>query len=167
MKGWGKDLVTGNAFPVKNFTEDGSVAGEAYFHYVSDISFDVNGETFVVPVSIQELGITPLDPVIHHYLYGVTFGKELSISNTTPIQFMEIYPNPAYDHVYIKLPAALNGNANIEVIDITGKTVYSRNLSLSPSINTINLNLSSLEEGVYFVQLHHNKAVYGNKILLK
>ena len=67
---------------------------------------------------------------------------------------IKIYPNPAQDILYIEME---NNNASrMEIRDLTGKLVLSRDIEMSDRIN-----IENLENGIYFVNL-----VNGNRTLI-
>jgi len=65
---------------------------------------------------------------------------------------LKIYPNPSNDVVTIDLPSALDNNVNITVTDTQGKKIKTKVLNAEK--NT--LDVSSLQTGVYLIQISHN-----------
>lgn len=86
------------------------------------------------------------------------------IDETEANQFVNIFPNPAEDIIYLKALKEIRGEVNIEIIDCFGKQVYKRdNIDLQKNSNEI-LYLNDLQNGVYFLifdneNLHFNKKV--------
>ncbi len=70
--------------------------------------------------------------------------NQLSIAENTSVQ-VSAFPNPTTDNVTIS--AAAEGNASLNVTDVSGKVVLTNNLDLSTG--NVNVNLSSLEAGMY------------------
>ncbi|MBP5528182.1 MAG: thiol protease/hemagglutinin PrtT [Bacteroidales bacterium] len=71
---------------------------------------------------------------------------------------LQLYPNPASDHITIVLNEALgieNGEW-LTVLDVTGRTVLAQPLAPTAS-QTLTLDVSTLADGLYFVRLgaHH------------
>lgn len=81
--------------------------------------------------------------------------------NTDEVEFHDLvlYPNPTMDIVNIKLPFADNAMFNVEIMDVTGKVVYSKNNLNGPIISIDAHNLSS---GIYQIKLKTNS---GSKVL--
>jgi len=72
---------------------------------------------------------------------------------------LSVYPNPFSSVLNIDIPGNENGNTEVKVFDLLGKSVYTENFSgLSHS-----LNLSGLEKGIYFVEINNGK----NKVIKK
>jgi hypothetical protein len=80
---------------------------------------------------------------------------------------LSVYPNPSEGYVKLKLELARNATAQIEVVDIVGKTVFSTQHEAIAGANEIDLDLSSLNEGIYFVKISANGASGTAKLILK
>lgn len=71
-----------------------------------------------------------------------------------------VYPNPAQDILNIKLESPLYGEANWNIMDITGKIIYSSKFELNANIQEMTLDISKLSSGMYILQL---QTVEGSK----
>lgn len=78
---------------------------------------------------------------------------------------MEVYPNPANDLINVNVMAIAEGNGTISVYDLTGKNVMNVNAFMSRGENKTQLDLSSLTNGVYFVQCKFNGSNLTTKIV--
>jgi len=77
--------------------------------------------------------------------------KGLSTTNTAVQSQFKIYPNPVQETVYIQATEPLTEDTQIAVFDVAGKRV----LSMQAKATDLNqLNVSSLNSGVYILQLH-------------
>ena len=61
---------------------------------------------------------------------------------------LELFPNPANEAITISLHAAADYVELFEVLDATGKTVFSFNLENNQSV----LNISNLASGLYYIK---------------
>jgi choice-of-anchor B domain-containing protein len=75
----------------------------------------------------------------------------LSAKNSLPENTFKIYPNPFKELIHIELPA-FNGLLRAECYDISGRRVYSKNITLQAQ-TSIEIDLESLFPGVYFLKL--------------
>lgn len=83
----------------------------------------------------------------------------------TPNNPITIYPNPVSNNQTTILLDKLYENAQLQVIDITGKIVKAENVAVTSK--NITLNLDGLNKGIYFVQiLHDNALVSSEKLVL-
>lgn len=94
------------------------------------------------------------------YLTGVT-------ENTLASSQISLYPNPALNKVSIKIEADVAGrNKQVQVKDLTGKLVQS--VAFSANSNRLNLDVSSFESGIYFVNIMvENKNVITKKLIVQ
>lgn len=77
---------------------------------------------------------------------------DFAVSVETPgkVQLFEVYPNPASDRINVVFD--LNGQADIEIIDMTGRRVYVTRYNAGGFTN-YSLDVSSLNSGVFFIRV--------------
>lgn len=73
----------------------------------------------------------------------------------------EIHPNPATTTIFIE--GALNDNAQVSIIDLTGRCV--KEVEISNTVSSI--NVEDLESGVYFISVKQNENNYVEKLVIK
>lgn len=71
----------------------------------------------------------------------------------------KLYPNPARDAVKISLQVSEAGDALVEVINLNGQTVIARSASLEAGMQSIDLQVGDLANGVYTVKIALNDRV--------
>jgi broad specificity polyphosphatase/5'/3'-nucleotidase SurE len=78
-----------------------------------------------------------------------------------------VYPNPCNDVLNINFPTTnANAQVTIEVISLTGKTVYRENWNDAGFNPEKRIDVSSLESGIYLVQTtDENAKKFTNKII--
>ena len=59
------------------------------------------------------------------------------------------YPNPARDHLKMDFFAELDGNAEVMLMDMTGRAMISKNVTVMEGENSITLNTSDIPSGFY------------------
>lgn len=64
-----------------------------------------------------------------------------------------LYPNPVRDQLNIAITSTVSEKASLVITDVTGKVVMQMNTALVSGDNNINLNVSSLSNGVYYLKL--------------
>lgn len=64
---------------------------------------------------------------------------------------MNVYPNPANENTTLEYNATEDGNHSIILTDITGKVVMNENYNAQKGNNRLNLNLNSIESGMYLI----------------
>lgn len=79
---------------------------------------------------------------------------------------LDVYPNPAKDQVSVSLELTKQNNIVCEVIDITGKVVLTHTNQGYRGKNTVAVNTSALNNGMYFVSVKVNDQVITKKITI-
>lgn len=98
---------------------------------------------------------TPSDIIFAVELLENTAGvNDNSLSN------FSLYPNPASRGV-VSIETETQGAKQVTVFDVLGKTV------ISTTLEGTELNISSLQEGVYMVQVTQNNATATKKLIVK
>jgi hypothetical protein len=70
------------------------------------------------------------------------------------VESLDVFPNPSSSISNVKFNLSQNINTSIQVLDITGKVVFSENFGiLSEGNQLIQINVSNLNSGLYFVRL--------------
>jgi len=75
---------------------------------------------------------------------------------------LNIYPNPTNDKLFIEFDA-LEKNVSYEILDVTGKTIDHNSTALEARI--LEINLSSLRSGIYFLKVKLNNIVSNKKFI--
>ena len=83
-------------------------------------------------------------------LTGDGGGCTTGISQEEAAKFISVFPNPATDVVNITLVPNLNAES-LQVIDFTGKTVFT--MPVSPSKSEYQINVSNYSKGVYLIRV--------------
>lgn len=78
---------------------------------------------------------------------GILSFKEKSIEK------VKLYPNPAMDVVRLFISLSQPGIVNLSVKNILGRTVLQHNYGWLSQSKTLKLDVSSLKEGIYFVEM--------------
>ena len=80
---------------------------------------------------------------------------------------VSIFPNPANGLFKVSMESDMHAIADIEIIDIVGRVVYSEQAELNTGKNYIELNASDLKKGLYLVNTKINNKVNVSKLLVK
>lgn len=89
-------------------------------------------------------------PVITNRFDSEFVEESLSVSDVDVTAF-NLFPNPASGEVTIELNSNALGNVTVHVIDLQGKLILRTHISEG---NTITLDISELQSGIYFVKLN-------------
>ncbi len=78
-----------------------------------------------------------------------------------------MYPNPANENVIITLNATQKSEGNVNLFDMKGALVKSINTQLVAGMNSVNLSLTDLPKGMYFVQINSNESTLTKKLIIE
>ena len=94
-------------------------------------------------------------------------GSTANVQNKNSNSTIKVYPNPAKDHLVIDLGNSPSvAGYEINIFDVTGKSVY--NSTISKSNETIDLNTWS-GKGVYFIKIYDKQSqqIENRKIVIQ
>jgi len=115
------------------------------------ISFVHNGNLYIT---------TGMDGALNRLAETWKVSNINSIADHSNIQKLDIYPNPASDHVMIELPGT---TAALIISNTMGEAV----LKLpGPLEGKIELDVSNLSGGIYFLKLHSAQRVLSGKFMI-
>lgn len=82
-------------------------------------------------------------------------GGFLGIENEVASELtnLAVYPNPASNNLNVAFNLDQASNVSLSVVDMTGKVVIAAKNNFGAGVNTANINVSGLTNGVYFVQV--------------
>ncbi|MCF8429912.1 MAG: T9SS type A sorting domain-containing protein, partial [Bacteroidia bacterium] len=78
-----------------------------------------------------------------------------------------MYPNPAKENVSIVLNATQKSEGNVNLFDMKGALIKSINTKLVAGINNVDLSLTDLPKGMYFVQINSNESTLTKKLIVE
>ncbi len=78
---------------------------------------------------------------------------------------VNLYPVPSCGQLVVTLKG--NGYSNLKLYDVFGREVYSQALDASEQNKSLNLNISNLSNGVYFMQIYTQKDMISKRVLLQ
>ncbi|NQT77404.1 MAG: endonuclease [Bacteroidetes bacterium] len=80
---------------------------------------------------------------------------------------VEVFPNPASDHVNISFVATEEFEFNISVSDISGKQLIVEEYFAEQGVNKYNLDLNGFKQGVYLMSLRGEKGTLNYKLIIR
>lgn len=96
-----------------------------------------------------------------------TFGWKSVKMNTEMESVYSVYPNPTNGNINISLSNIQSSTTSINVIDLTGRTIYTTTIESENSIQTSVDMPSDAPAGIYFVEVVNTNKRYVEKIVLK
>ena len=106
------------------------------------------------------------DPIVTNATLN-TIGSSVSVPglSQTGASF-SVYPNPANNTCYAVINSDIAGNADMKVVDITGKLLINRTLSIIAGNQTVPVDVSRLTPGVYFMTINNGGKAETQKLVI-
>jgi PKD repeat protein len=76
---------------------------------------------------------------------------------------LKVYPNPATDKLFLEFSLEQRETTTIKLMDSSGKVVYSA--VFNPGMQMVNIDLSSLSKGMYFIHIRGDKNTFVEKFV--
>ncbi|MFN8259791.1 MAG: T9SS type A sorting domain-containing protein [Chitinophagales bacterium] len=141
-----------------------------YYSGFSDQDITPNGSIYRITVTvINECGSFSKSQIIKLNTTKLkrvgNFEEEEDIKTT---KALTVFPNPFTDKVSIQLPTISEStkNTSIEIIDMAGKVVFSKNIDAN-STDLIEINTLLFSSGIYLYKIKTEEKVYTGKIIKK
>ncbi|MCH2043787.1 MAG: T9SS type A sorting domain-containing protein [Saprospiraceae bacterium] len=78
---------------------------------------------------------------------------------------IKMYPNPAFSTTTLEIDAPASEEASIRVIDLNGRVLMNQQVVIQTGIQTIDLEIQHLNQGIYFVQYQSKSATQNFKLI--
>ena len=78
-----------------------------------------------------------------------------------------LFPNPATDQVMVDMPLETEGKVSVSILDPSGKTALAQQKMLVKGENQFTFDISSLLNGVYFVQVRNGEIAKTRKLVVQ
>jgi hypothetical protein len=81
-------------------------------------------------------------------------------------QPLTVYPNPFNSDLNVRVDVSADGNVNMNLVDVTGKTLVSKNVPMTKGYNQTSLEgVSDLKTGIYFLTIEMNGQTFVQKVV--
>jgi len=74
-----------------------------------------------------------------------------------------VYPNPVKDILFIRFEKNFTGSVNVNIYDATGRKVEANDFSVN--INSLRADISSLQSGIYFLEIKTAEGILRNRFV--
>ncbi|MFN0215455.1 MAG: M43 family zinc metalloprotease [Saprospiraceae bacterium] len=78
-----------------------------------------------------------------------------------------LFPNPAKDQLIVEVPLEADSDVSVAILDPSGKMALTEHKMLVKGENRFNLDISSLPNGVYFVQVRNGEIAKTRKLVVQ
>jgi Secretion system C-terminal sorting domain len=92
------------------------------------------------------------------------YSKPLAVKEIETLNFAKIFPNPVQNQATLELNLSQNTNLTIQLINYAGQIITSQNNDIQEGISQTNLQVSNLQNGIYFIKIISNTGVNSLKL---
>lgn len=78
---------------------------------------------------------------------------------------ISISPNPVQDNLHINIIKPMESSATLIINNILGESVFEIDLNQFPINGKLNINISNLTEGIYFIRINTHNSIYLTKFV--
>ncbi len=139
--------------------------------YTLHFQVDVYGTTILSSQSCP----TPVNPNTGSKIstqnidyYVINISPASGIAQTSFVQNFQLFPQPASHQLFISFQHSISETLQLNLTDITGKTISAQKLNAVAGNNTIPIDVSNIESGIYFYTItNHTEKMTGKVIINK
>ena len=96
------------------------------------------------------------------------FGEEhLYSSIFDNLKICKVYPNPATTQLWLQIESNEQSNGAINITDLKEGTVFSQDITINKGINSVDINLIGIKQGIYVVCLASQQETTYKKLVIK
>jgi Zn-dependent metalloprotease len=81
------------------------------------------------------------------------------VAGLEEVSSTRVYPNPVINNMKLRFNDENGGTKQLELVDIKGRVVLRKTISLQKGLNEIDLQTSSVKPGNYFIRINNKKIV--------
>lgn len=159
-----KDIITDNAtgdVVTQSEATSGSKISRTYTYTIPD---DYNGEDADLENMHVIVFVAEGDSEIMTGAYSSMQIGGTSIDKVLNSNAVKLYPNPATDKLKVEITAAIAGDATVQIFDVMGRTVMNTTAPVQVGKQSINLDINSLNSGIYNVNIVTQEGVITKKL---
>jgi hypothetical protein len=130
----------------------------------ASVTVTAEGNKIIVPQSIGQVSVTGVftgsDLELRQgFIQPVLMLKSFPEADEKPVT---VWPNPFSSEVNVKLEKEMTGVIDLDLIDLTGRLVFSERISAE---GTIRINLSLLASGIYVLRIRNYNFLFNYQII--
>lgn len=96
---------------------------------------------------------------------GYSYSDIVAVKLNSSVNEISIYPNPASSLINFEFESANNSIVNFQIVNMIGKLLIEDSKVVSKGIISSQMDIKNLPEGVYYLKIIENDAVYKGKFV--
>ena len=174
-------IITVNALPTIDLGNDTTIttdyiifldAGAGFTSYLWNNDsitqiLEINGSEVGTGIYNYSVIVTDNNTCSNSDTIEITVETGSGIDNLSLKPLIKLYPNPTTGIINIVIEGYMEQNLTIEVLNITGGLVYSKQLENMKAQIMEKIDLSEQPKGIYIFKLHNHKIMHVRKVLIQ
>jgi hypothetical protein len=100
-----------------------------------------------------------------YHRYDFTVGFTLDVPELQNEPSIAIFPNPGAGLTTVELNGQINGQARLQLVDLTGRILYQENMKATADFAESFINMSGYPSGTYLFQIDTPQGTYTQKYI--
>ncbi|MFM7474116.1 MAG: T9SS type A sorting domain-containing protein, partial [Crocinitomicaceae bacterium] len=96
----------------------------------------------------------------HYHRYDFSVGFTMDVTENEFKHEVSVFPNPSSGITTIEVSGAVNNDASLEILDLTGRIVHSEKMNASATFAESFVDVSMFRSGSYLIRIKTGKSVY-------
>ena len=134
------------------------------FWYSSQVEGETAGSLKIRLVGGSYIEFFPGDFGSYHR-YDFSVGFTVDVPENEMKHEIAIFPNPSNGLTTVEVSGAVNNDANLEILDLTGRLIYSEKMNATANFAESFVDVSTYKSGTYLVKIITNDCVYTKSLV--
>jgi hypothetical protein len=134
------------------------------FWYSAQVEGETSGQMRLRKVGGTYIEFFPGD-FGHYHRYDFTVGFTLDVPEYAQIPEISIYPNPGAGLTTVELNGQINGQARLQLLDLTGRTLHQEDMKATADFAESFIDMSKYPSGTYLIQIETQSGTYAQKYI--
>ncbi|MFM8963060.1 MAG: T9SS type A sorting domain-containing protein, partial [Sphingomonadales bacterium] len=143
--------------------EDSDHDGLAFW-YSAQVEGETSGQMRLRKVGGSYIEFFPGDFGRYHR-YDFTVGFTLDVAEVQNEPSIAIFPNPGSGQTTVELSGQVNGRANLQLLDLTGRSLHQEQMNASANFAESFIDISPFPSGTYLIQIETAQGKYTQKYI--
>lgn len=134
------------------------------FWYSSQVEGETAGSMKIRLVGGSYIEFFPGDFGSYHR-YDFSVGFTVDVPENEMKHEIAVFPNPSNGLTTVEVSGAVNNDANLEILDLTGRLIYSEKMNATANFAESFVDVSTYKSGTYLVKIITNDRVYTKSLV--
>lgn len=149
----------GNANSCAIISGTPTTAGTYTLHFQVDVYGNTIPSSQTCPTPVNPTSGSKISTQNIDY-YIITISPASGINEWQPISQLNVYPNPASEKLVLSYYSVLSEQQQLNIRDITGKLILTQTIDTQAGPNTISVDVSDIQSGVYFYSVSNKDRLF-------